>query len=607
MTERGWRAERGAFPTANPQSGVAPAPADGEPAVRAPLASVPPTPSPHEVLARRNSATGTPLAVPGAAAAVPPAVEEPKAVESILRDAELQRARVFYRLMLGVTVLVLMALPILPGAAWLRIQTAISCFFAACVCVFMVVAGNGQRTRTTIQVTAASAVLLSLFAIAIIYYLGIFSASATILAVGLYFFGSSESRVIARASYAATAGLYFLVTLAIATGLLLDRGVFASTGLNTASLYYRVVMQQAIFGVIFYLARSVRRANQAALERARERERELRVREAQLMEAKGELDRALRQGEGRLSGQAIGRFRLGDVLGRGGMGEVYAATDTQSQALVAIKLLHPAMLEDPANIQRFLREAQATSAVPSEHVARIFEVGTLPNGVPYIVMELLEGHDLAFYLRRSPQLALHQVGELIEHTARALTAVKDAGVVHRDLKPANIFLTDTLPRRWKVLDFGLSKLHGAEQITKDQAVGTPSYMAPEQIRGKDVDHKADLYALAAIAYRCITGRPPFMGDEVAKVLMDALTRMPDSPTTFARVPIDVELVLAIGLAKRRSERFSSADELAAAFRRAQRGELDDVTRARGWAILKQYPWGERLRARAPDTARVRPA
>jgi serine/threonine-protein kinase len=346
----------------------------------------------------------------------------------------------------------------------------------------------------------------------------------------------------------------------------------------------------------------VRRANQAALERARERERELRMREAQLLEAKGELDRALRQGEGRLTGQLIGRFRLGDLLGRGGMGEVYAATDEADGKVVAVKMLHPAMLEDPANVQRFLREARATAAVPSEHVARVMEVGTLPNGVPFIVMELLEGHDLAFYLRRTPQLSLRQVVELVEHTARALAAVQQAGVVHRDLKPANIFLTDTLPRRWKVLDFGLSKLHGAEQITKDQAVGTPSYMAPEQIRGKDVDHKADLYALAAIAYRCITGRPPFMGDEVAKVLMDALTRMPESPRLFAQIPIEVELVLAIGLAKRRSERFSSADELARALQNAERGELDGVTRARGWAILKQYPWGERIRARAPDTA-----
>jgi hypothetical protein len=93
-----------------------------------------------------------------------------------------------------------------------------------------------------------------------------------------------------------------------------------------------------------------------------------------------------------------------------------------------------------------------------------------------------------------------------------------------------------------------------------------------------------------------------MGDEVAKVLMDALTRMPESPRLFAQIPIEVELVLAIGLAKRRSERFSSTDEFARALQNAERGELDDVTRARGWAILKQYPWGERIRARPPDTA-----
>jgi serine/threonine protein kinase len=165
---------------------------------------------------------------------------------------------------------------------------------------------------------------------------------------------------------------------------------------------------------------------------------------------------------------------------------------------VAVKLLHPNMLADPSNVQRFLREARAAAAVPCEHVAQVLSVGNAPNGVPFIVMELLEGHDLAFYLRRAAQLPLRQVVELVEHTSRALAAVRDAGIVHRDLKPGNIFLTDTLPRRWKVLDFGLSKLQGAEAITKDQAVGTPSYMAPEQVKGDEVDHLADLYALTAI-------------------------------------------------------------------------------------------------------------
>jgi serine/threonine-protein kinase len=617
---RDWRAERGAFPSTAAPAGVdrasigpddlpkidvrrapgleterpiAPGPSVAASAVRETRVD------PNRVMAARNvtKAGGDPSAKADA-----DAVAEPQAVEAILHDSERGRARVFYRVMLLLTVLVMLALPILPGPSWLRIQTAVASFLAAGVCVVMASRVGAGRPPLSENSTAASAAALSTLAIAIIFYLGIFSASATVLAVGIYFFGSSESRRVARLAYGTTASLYFLVTLGIAVGLVDDVGVFSSRGVGRASLGYRVVMEQAIFGMVFYLARSVRRANQAALERARERERELRMREAQLMEAKGELDRALRQGEGRLTGQLIGRFRLGDLLGRGGMGEVYAATDEADGKVVAVKMLHPAMLEDPANVQRFLREARATAAVPSEHVARVMEVGTLQSGVPFIVMELLEGHDLAFYLRRTPQLSLRQVVELVEHTARALVAVQQAGVVHRDLKPANIFLTDTLPRRWKVLDFGLSKLHGAEQITKDQAVGTPSYMAPEQIRGKDVDHKADLYALAAIAYRCITGRPPFMGDEVAKVLMDALTRMPESPRLFAQIPIEVELVLAIGLAKRRSERFSSADELARALQKAERGELDDVTRARGWAILKQYPWGERIRARAPDTA-----
>src|SRR5258708_3908150 len=118
---------------------------------------------------------------------------------------------------------------------------------------------------------------------------------------------------------------------------------------------------------------------------------------------------------------------------------------------------------------------------------------------------------------------------MVEHCARALSAVRDAGVVHRDLKPGNLFLVDSLPRKWKVLDFGLSKIHGADGLTKDKALGTPAYMAPEQIRGGPVDHLADLYGLTAIAYRALTGRAPFVGDHIARVLIDALRRMPAHP------------------------------------------------------------------------------
>ncbi|MBK8939270.1 MAG: serine/threonine protein kinase [Polyangiaceae bacterium] len=570
---RGWQGERGAFPTASPPTPSSPPPSAGPSSLR------------------------------------PEAPPEPPDASALLRDSETVRTAVFYRAMLVVALLVLVALPILPGPAWLRVQTAVACFLAAALCLGLSVISRDRR-RYTSKVATAGALALPALAVVVMYYLGLYSASTSLLSVGIYFYGSSESRRIARTAYVCTAVLYFIGTLAIALDLIPDLAVFSSEHVGRPSRLYRVVMQQAIFGMTFYLARSVRRATQAAVEKAQQGEQLLRQREAQLLEAKGELDRALRPGEGRLTGEVLDRYRLGHLLGRGGMGEVYAAEIVESSPTsqlrpvvpregapghVAVKLLHPNMLADPSNVQRFLREARAAAAVPCEHVAQVLSVGNAPNGVPFIVMELLEGHDLAFYLRRAAQLPLRQVVELVEHTSRALAAVRDAGIVHRDLKPGNIFLTDTLPRRWKVLDFGLSKLQGAEAITKDQAVGTPSYMAPEQVEGDEVDHLADLYALTAIAYRAVTGRPPFVGDEVAKVLMDVLTRVPESPRAFAAVPVDVELVLAIGLAKKRRDRFESVEALAAALILAERGELDDATRKRGWALLKQAPWGSSVR------------
>jgi serine/threonine-protein kinase len=223
----------------------------------------------------------------------------------------------------------------------------------------------------------------------------------------------------------------------------------------------------------------------------------------------------------------------------------------------------------------------------------VIEIGKTKGNSPFIVMERLEGHDLAWHLRRTPQLDLPAVVELVSHTAMALSAVREAGIVHRDLKPGNLFLTDTLPREWKVLDFGLSKIEDGQALTKDQAVGTPAYMAPEQIQGLKVTHQTDQYALAALAYRALTGQPPFSGDDIPKILMDVLLRMPEPPQAFAKLPVDVELVLAIGLAKRPSDRFEIVEQFAEAFRRAAEADLDDKTRAKGWAVLKSLGWGER--------------
>jgi serine/threonine-protein kinase len=150
-----------------------------------------------------------------------------------------------------------------------------------------------------------------------------------------------------------------------------------------------------------------------------------------------------------------------------------------------------------------------------------------------------------------------------------------------------------------VLDFGLSKiLWESGSLTRDSAVGTPAYMAPEQVRGPKVDHKTDLYALAAIAYRSITGIPPFAGDQVAHVLYRVVYQQPPCPGQLVRVPVDVELVLAIGMAKKSEDRFEKVEDFAAAMRAAAQGALDDDLRARGWSVVKAAPWGATLKPSA---------
>jgi serine/threonine protein kinase len=315
-----------------------------------------------------------------------------------------------------------------------------------------------------------------------------------------------------------------------------------------------------------------------------------------LAEARGELDRAMRPGEGRHTGASADDFQIGEIIGRGAMGEVYRGKD-QAGLPVAIKLLHPNLVDNPDKVKRFMREAEAASAVQSPHVPTVYGTGWLVDATtPFLAMELLEGHDLSWHLRKTGKLQLKLVVEMCEHVAKALADVREADVVHRDLKPGNLFLTDSLPRHWKVLDFGLSKvLWDAGSLTRDTAVGTPSYMAPEQIKGPKVDHLADLYALAAIAYRAITGIPPFAGSEIAHVLYRVVYHQPVCPGDLVQLPIDIELVLAIGMAKKRDDRFDSVEQFAQAMRLAYAGALDEDTRAHGWALLRTSPWGSKTK------------
>jgi eukaryotic-like serine/threonine-protein kinase len=526
----------------------------------------------------------------------PPPPGEGVDLDAVLHTEELSRANTFFRVALAVALSTGAFLPFLSGDGVMRAIASSLCFSAAVVFAAVLWWLRGRPWRYTPALLAGVGIYSAVAGVTIVYYVGVFSAGATILAMGIYFFGMSHSRFAARTSYGAIAGIYLVFTVGVSAGWLPDRSLLSVSSAPRFTLWFQTFMSQVIFALTFWLARNSRRALETAVDRVNRANAEASRSNALLAEAHSELASAQRPGDGRHTGRVMGSFHLAEVIGRGAMGEVYRAKSEAGAA--AVKLLHPNLLADPTVVKRFFREAQAAAAVGSKHVPAIFEVGYADDGAPYLAMELLEGHDLGWHLRKTGRLTLAHAVEMCEHVAQALSAVRDAGVVHRDLKPGNIFLTDTIPRTWKVLDFGLSKMLDAERsMTKDVAVGTPSYMAPEQIRGPKVDHLTDLYALAAIAYRAITGSPAFAGDEVAHILYAVLNRQPPAPSSYVPVPVDVELVLAIGMAKERDDRFQSAEELAQALAAANDGTLDDETRARGWALLRAYPWGSESRRR----------
>ncbi len=265
------------------------------------------------------------------------------------------------------------------------------------------------------------------------------------------------------------------------------------------------------------------------------------------------------------------KYRVERVLGAGGMGVVVAATHIHLDERVAIKLMLPEAARQRQAAERFLREAKAAVKIQSEHVARVRDVGTLPNGTPYMVMEHLTGSDLAGVIEagRLPPLA---VVEYVLQACEALAEAHAAGIVHRDIKPANLFLTrraDGSPCV-KVLDFGISKITtGANdpRMTKTSAVmGSPLYMSPEQLRSsRDVDARSDIWALGAVMHELLSGSPPFDGETIPELCM-RIVEAPAPRITAERqdVPPALEAVILRCLEKDPAQRFQHVGELAEA-------------------------------------------
>jgi eukaryotic-like serine/threonine-protein kinase len=506
----------------------------------------------------------------------------------VMRSEELDRARAFYRLVMIMVAAAAAFMPFVPGPRALR---ALSMAFIGVSIVGCAIALRRVRDekRYTPRFVAFMGALLGVVAELTLFYMGLFTAAVMILPIGVYFFGLSESRLAARSTFWTGAICYGALSVGVVVGVLPDLGPMPISALATPWKWFFVVMVQVVFATTYFLARSSRRATETAIARVERANRQIFQKEALLAEARIELDRALRPGEGRYTEQVVDGWKLGELLGRGGMGEVYRADRGGERA--AIKLLHPIILSDPSHVKRFEREAELARKVKSPHVARVVGTGTGPGGVPYVAMELLLGKDLAWHLRQTPRLRLSGVVELVDHGAKALAAIRDAGIVHRDIKPQNLVLEEGSARAWKLLDFGVSRLEASgHTLTQGALVGTPAYMAPEQARLQPVDHRADVYSLAAVAYRALTGKPLFAGPDVATVLFHVVHENAAAPSNFSRVPEDVELTLAIGLAKVPEDRFQRAEELAQAFERAATNELDENLRARARKLLVKNPW-----------------
>lgn len=267
------------------------------------------------------------------------------------------------------------------------------------------------------------------------------------------------------------------------------------------------------------------------------------------------------------------RYRVRRIIGQGGMGAVVAAEHLSLGGLVAIKFLHPKLARDAASVERFVREAKATTLIKSEHVVRVLDVGKSGAGIPFIVMELLEGQDLGRLLAGYGPLPIASAVDYVLQASEALAEAHAAGIVHRDLKPSNLWLSersDGSPHV-KVLDFGISKLTshapGDPKLTETQSVfGSPTYMSPEQIRSaKKVDHRTDVWALGIVLHELLTNKLPFDADTVSGVLA-AISADPPVPLRQLRpdAPAGLEAAILACLQKDVNRRCQSLAELAVA-------------------------------------------
>jgi len=484
-------------------------------------------------------------------------------------------------------------LPFMAGNPILRMVLWGGSFFSIFTSMWVIFALR-DLTRYDQNLINVMALLSVLIVYAGVLYLGVHSPGPLLILSGLYFVARSQTRGIALTMYLVCASIQGTISALIFTNTIVDPGLMRAEETEIHVRYIIQLLIQMSYLGTYILARTSRVGTLLAMDKVTAAERRAQQQEAAFIEVREDLDKALAAGGlGHYSSHQLGQYKLGGIIGRGAMGEVYEAIHVQTGQLTAAKVLHPHVLAKKSSIERFLREAKAASSLRSPHSVLILDASDASAQVPYLIMERLVGYDLAHHLREVGRLSQGDVITLCEQIGKVIDMAAAVGIVHRDLKPQNLFLAEsTTGSIWKLLDFGASKLaEHSGTLTQGRVIGTPAYMSPQQARGQDVDGAADRYCLAAIAYRSLTGRAPYSGKDLPTTLFNVVYGTPPKPSVLANLDPTIDIVLAIGMAKDPKKRFASGVEFARALEAAQKGTLSDKLQRRGEAILAKHPWG----------------
>ncbi|MFO0686999.1 MAG: protein kinase [Sandaracinus sp.] len=563
---------------------------------------------PAEPTPSGSGRASTPPSSPGATSIAPP----PPEASDAWRAAYQSRARLEQGLVIAMGIVGAGLLGVVgPGP----VPVAVGCLGILAIALLTTYARRSHALRPWAWFAAGALSALPAYAV------GLHSGFACVIALLLFLRSAFDAREGAEsaltrgaATYGALVGCalaHTIVLAAIVTGAIPDAGnaPVLQAAQRPFEPYAMHALVLGLYGGALATGHAIDVRYRALAADARNAAREAVVREAQLRTAKADLARAVAANEALFTGASIGGYRLERMLASGGMGEVYEAVHEGDPAAprVAVKLLRRERAGEALSLTLFEDEATVLSRVDSPYVAKVLAVSPPEAELPYLVMELIDGASLATMLRARQKLSEGEVRGLVRDVAEGLRAVHAAGIVHRDVKPHNVMLTTSREgARWKIVDFGVAQLSDLVSASAAVAAGTPTYMAPEQALSERVDARADLYALALVAYRALTGRPAFVGEDAVQIAMAARAAGPPDPKIWLALTPDLERVLRIGLAAHAEDRFKTAGEMKRSFEAAFDEKLDPKMRARADRLLEREPWSQ-PRTVAESDARTRPS